>query len=111
MVKINISFSIKGILLTSVFLVLFVIQYISLLGWTFLAIGISEGTFLTFYPSGRLGDILEFIINFLLTSIISGIAIFIYIKTQNKNIFWIAYTIFTIALFIITSYAFRGFVI
>lgn len=101
----------KTIFLIISFLILFIIQFISLIGWTFLLLAIIEDSSFSFLPSGNFGIAIFYFINLLLTLIISGLGIFIYKKRVNKTIFWILYTIFTIVLFSITSYSFRELVI
>lgn len=100
--------NIKKILLISFFLVLFIIQYLSLFWWSFLIYGSLESVFLDYSPSGNTAIFLLNLFHIVLTSLISLIAVIVYNKTKNKGIFWIIYAVSTIMFFIITVLLFSG---
>ncbi len=111
MKKFDLSFLMRKILEPSVFLVIFVIQYIALFGWSVIIYGILESIFLEYSPSGNTAIFLFGVLNLLLAGLISGVSILIYFRTKKIILFWIIYTIFNIFLFLISSYIFRDLVI
>lgn len=92
----------------SAFLILFIVQYVSLFWWSFLIYGSLERVFLQNTIGGDTSLFLLNLFHILLTSLISVIAIIIYKRTKNKKVFWIIYSISVIVFFIITDLLFAG---
>lgn len=96
----------KTALLLIYFLIMFFLNYASVIGWTFAIFIRFEDKFQVVTP-----NVFFNLFHLLVAISISGMAILIYTKLKNKTVFFIFYTSLTLIFLILTGYIFRGFMI